>query len=126
MDSMLLHREHSKVKTLDEFHNPTEITTMAKLGEYAKLQEDIPKTLNISEIEKVSVDIEVKSETKTNSKGEQYTQDFIEVDGQKYRIPKSVLFDLKTMLEEKPDMTHFKVTRKGVGRDDTRYTVIPQ
>ena len=46
------------------------------------------------------------------------------VDGEEYRVPSSVLGSLKAILEKKPDLKEFTVSKVGNGMD-TRYTVIP-
>jgi len=46
------------------------------------------------------------------------------VNGERYRIPSTVLGGLKEILEEKPNMKKFKVKRKGTTKTDTSYTII--
>ena len=47
------------------------------------------------------------------------------VEGVDYRVPSSVIGNLKAILEKKPSMTKFSVARQGKTKDDTKYTVIP-
>ena len=84
------------------------------------------QTLNIADLERVSVDLEVyESEEKTDEKtGEKWTYKFVLVDDKRYRIPGIVLGDMKGILEKFPDTTHFIVTKKGTGVA-TRYQVMP-
>ena len=48
----------------------------------------------------------------------------INVDGEDYRVPISVIKALKTIAEEKPNLKFVKVKRTGEGMK-TEYTVIP-
>lgn len=82
------------------------------------------KTLTIDELEKVSVDIEIKEVTKQDSDGEDFTYSYIEVEDKEYRVPNSVLEQLKTQIESNPDLKNFKVDKKGEGFK-TIYTVVP-
>ena len=96
---------------------------MANLKETA-LAYEAPQTLNIADLEVVSTDVEVKSETAKNKDDEEFTYNYIEVDGQRYRVPNSVLTELKAILEEQPDLKKFRVKKSGSGLQ-TRYTVVP-
>ncbi len=80
---------------------------------------------NISELDVVKVGAEMKTETLTNSDGEDYKVDYIEVDGVKYRVPAPVKGDLKAILTKKPGLTEFCVSRVGTTKEDTKYTTIP-
>lgn len=80
---------------------------------------------NISELKEVSVDIDVQEETKTNAAGESYIQKFIVVGKEKYRVPVTVISSLKEIMERKPNMKSFCVSRVGTTKEDTKYTVIP-
>ena len=78
----------------------------------------------IVDLEVVSVEQEIKEEVRKNRDGDEYTMSFILIEAEEYRVPNSVLEQLQTMIEEKPDMTTFKVTKKGEGLN-TSYNVIP-
>lgn len=94
------------------------------LRDYAK--EYVPlQTKNIAELDKVSTDLELLDGEGTNKDtGEVFTYKYIDVDGQEYRVPGKVIGDLKAILEKKPGLQHFSVTKKGEGVK-TQYTVIP-
>ena len=95
---------------------------MAQLKQLAQEYKPI-ETKNVTELESVSVDLEVKE--KTAGEGENtFTYKYIEVGGEEYRIGASVLKQLKAHLEENPDLKKFKVTKEGTGLK-TSYTVIP-
>ena len=86
-----------------------------------------PKTKNITDLESVPTDIVITDEThtKTNEDGseEEFTIKVVEVEGIKYRVPISVLKNLKAILEEKPELKTFKVKKSGSGMN-TAYTVV--
>jgi len=96
---------------------------MASLKEGAQGYEP-SKTKNIAELEAVSVEQEFfLNEKRKNSKDEEYLMSYIVVGGEEYRVPNSVLEQLKVILEAKPDLKTFKVTKKGELLK-TSYTVI--
>lgn len=79
---------------------------------------------NIADLEVVRADVEIKSETRKDQNNEEYNVMFIIKDGEEYRVPQSVITQLKAVIEAKPDLTSFKVTRTGQGMG-TKYQVIP-
>jgi len=82
------------------------------------------QTKNVTELAKVSVDLETREEEFTDAEGKPFTVMKITVDGEDYRVPKSVLKQLKEFLKEMPDLKYFKVTSTGSGLN-TEYTTIP-
>ena len=99
--------------------------TQKSLREMAETYEPKSKTKNIADLDKVPVDCIIETETFKNKQNEEVTIKYITVDGQKYRVPDSVLINLKAILSKRPEIKHFCVSRTGTGKDDTRYTVIP-
>ena len=100
---------------------------MAKLNEEAKAYK--PKqTNNIADLDEVSVDLDVIDDEfeahDEDGKTKVVKQKIIEVDGNRYRVPSSVLNQLKVLLEDNPDMKKFKVKKSGQGLS-TEYVVIP-
>lgn len=83
-----------------------------------------PTTKNISELEKISVDVLVEEKEFTRQDGTIFKVDVITVDGEDYRMPTSVLKALKVILEKKPELKEFSVSKTGEGLKTT-YTVIP-
>lgn len=77
----------------------------------------------ISELKSVKIDIEFKTETRQNKEKEDYIVNFIVVDGIEYRVPISVIEQLKVVIAEKPDLESFKVSKTGEGMN-TKYQVI--
>ena len=96
---------------------------MAKLKDEAMSYES-SKTKNIADLDTVPVDIEINDETFTDNDGKEFTIKIIEVDGERYRVPVSVLKQLKTHLEDNPNIKKFKVRKTGEGMK-TEYVVIP-
>lgn len=100
---------------------------MAKLGEYAKEHVSATATKNITDLPEVLVDMELQDDSFEFEKdGETKTvnQKVIMVGEEKFRVPTSVINQLKVHLEDNPTMKKFKVRSNGSGMD-TRYTVIP-
>ena len=91
---------------------------MATLKETAKTYES-PQTKNIADLDVVPVDLELKEEKEV-----EYPYSYVMVDGERYRVPASVLKTLKEILSEKPEIKHIKVKKSGEGMK-TAYTVIP-
>jgi len=96
---------------------------MANLKDTAKSYEPA-HTFNIADLEVVSTDLNVMYDTGVDKDGKEFTYGYIEVDGKQYRVPTSVIAQLKDIIEEKPDLQKFRVKKSGEGMN-TRYTVIP-
>ncbi len=127
---------------LEDFYNETEFKeveihniinggeiNMATIGQEAQAYEPPQQTKNIAELEKVSVDLELVDDTYTftNKKTgleETVDQKVTEVDGVNYKVPLSVLNQIKAQMEANPNMKFFKVKKEGEELN-TRYTVIP-
>jgi len=110
-------KEDALIKLQEDKH------TMANLKE-AALAYEAPQTLNIADLEVVSTDLDVQEKSGTNKDGEDFSYNVVEIEGKQYRVPNSVLTELKTILEEKPELKKFRVKKTGQGLQ-TRYTVIP-
>jgi len=101
---------------------------MAKLSEAAKEYEPSAKTKNIAELDKVSTDLELIDDTfdfEKDGKTVTVNQQVIEVNGEKFRVPVTVIQQLKVLIEDNPNLKFFKVKKSGTTKDDTRYQVIP-
>lgn len=94
---------------------------MKKLNEFVK-EYVAPTFPNISELETIPTDAPIE-EREEEFNGKKQNNHYIVVDGVEYRMPTSVLVDLKTNLEENPNAKAFKVRKDGEGLK-TRYTVI--
>jgi len=93
---------------------------MASLREEAQNYE-APSMKNITDLEVVSLDQPVMEVEK--GKGEDaFTVDVMVINNEEYRVPKSVLNEIKLMLKNFPDAKTVKVTKSGTGMS-TRYRV---
>ena len=88
------------------------------------LQYEKQKTKNITDLNAVSVEFEVVRRNFKDKDDKPFSVDVALINGEEYRVPASVLENLKAILEEKPELKTFKVTSTGTGMN-TRYTVIP-
>jgi len=95
---------------------------MGSLGEEADTYTP-PQTLNIADLDVVSVDIELL-DREGNADGKVFKYKAISVNGEEYRVPGPVLGALKEIRKEKPELKHFKVKKVGEGLK-SKYTVIP-
>lgn len=82
------------------------------------------ETKNITELEQLSVNLETKEEVINEGTSEEWRQMITVIKGEDYRVPITVLKQLKEQLKAKPEMEHFRVTKTGSGMK-TVYTVIP-
>lgn len=82
------------------------------------------QTKNIADLDKVSVELELEDREGTDKQGEIFKYKVIVVDGEEYRVPGKVIGDLKAILEKKPNLKTFSVSKKGSGLN-TQYTLIP-
>lgn len=103
---------------------------MVKLNEYTKNFEPTSKTKNIADLKEVSTDVELIDDEfeitdKMTKQIKTVKQKVIVVDGEQYRVPNSVIGQLKVVLEDNPNCKKFKVKKTGTTMDDTRYQVIP-
>lgn len=96
---------------------------MATLKENAEAYEP-PTTKNIADLKEVDVGLDLHDREGTNEKDEKFKYKVILVDGDEYRVPGSVLGNLKAILQKKPTLKKFSVSKTGTGMN-TRYTVIP-
>lgn len=81
-------------------------------------------SLTIADLEAVSVSADIVKKTYKKGTEDEYTNDVIIQEDKDYRVPGTVLKQLKVMMEEKPEMKTFKVKKEGEGIT-TNYTVIP-
>jgi hypothetical protein len=80
---------------------------------------------NVADLPEVSVDFQLEDRDGTNKEtAEPFKYKVICVNGEEYRVPNKVIGDLKAIIEKKPDLKKFAVTKKGQGLQ-TQYTVIP-
>lgn len=92
---------------------------MATIKDKAKEYEPRAKVKNISELPSVDIDLAVLQDEEA-----EFPYDYVEVNGERYKVPVSVLVTLKAILEENSNLKKFKVKKTGEGME-TRYTAIP-
>lgn len=97
---------------------------MVSIKESAKNYE--PKRMkNIADLEVVRTDIElVENDKRKDQNGDEYTVSYFVHEEEEYRVPASVLEQLKKILEAKPELKSFKVSKTGEGKQGTKYQVI--
>ena len=103
---------------------------MSKISEFAKDYVPTSTTKNIADLQEVSTDLELEDDTyeftdKKTQEVKTVNQKIITVNDENYRVPITVIKQLKSLLEEMPDLKKFKVKRSGTTKDDTTYMVIP-
>ena len=84
-----------------------------------------PTTESIAELGYLDLSFPLRKfegERENNGEIESFSYYYIEKDGKRYRIPVSVLSQVKKILEKEPDASEFKVTRTGEELN-TRYFV---
>lgn len=96
---------------------------MASIREEAMAFEP-KRTLNVADLPEVSVDLQVHTREGINSEGKPFSYDYIELNGEEYRVPSSVISMLKEILAVKPGLKRFKVTKSGQGLN-VKYAVVP-
>jgi len=97
--------------------------TMTNLRESAKAYMP-PQTRNIAELEAVSLDVPITEKKGINKEGQEFSFHVATVAGEEYRVPSSVLGDIKAIMTAKPSLKTIKVIKKGQGMN-TSYTVVP-
>lgn len=96
---------------------------MTNLRDTAKAHEPI-RTLNVTDLEALSLEAPIEERTAEDKEGKPFSYKVAMVLGKEYRVPASVLTDIKTLLEAKPSLKTVRVIKKGTGMN-TKYTVIP-
>lgn len=92
---------------------------MGTIKDEAKAYTSKASVRNISELTAIDTNLVIFED-----KEAEFPYKYIEIDGERFKMPVSVLSNLKVILEENPDLKAFKVKKSGEGMD-SRYTVIP-
>lgn len=87
-------------------------------------QYEAPKTHNIADLDRVSISLTLNDGAGTRTNGEEFKYKFIIVDDKEYRVPSSVIGQLKEILKAMPECKFIGVTKTGEGMN-TKYQVIP-
>jgi len=94
---------------------------MVSIIEAAKAYE--PKqTLNIADLDKVDVKLNLESRTGTDNDGKDFDYQVAVIEGKEYRVPNMVLEKLKEATKIKSDIKYFRVNKVGSGLN-TRYSI---
>jgi hypothetical protein len=96
---------------------------MATLKDEALAYEP-PQTLNIADLDKIPVNIEVKENIGKDKEGKEFTYKYATINGKDYRIAGSIIGGIKALLGKMPHLTQVSVIKQGQGMN-TRYQVIP-
>jgi hypothetical protein len=96
---------------------------MATLSESAKAY-TAAKTKNIADLDIVDTSAPIEVRKGKDKDGHDYEFNVIVVNAEDHRVPDMVLANLKTILEKRPNLKQFQVSKSGTGMN-TRYTVIP-
>ena len=96
---------------------------MVTLNEFARAYEP-PMTKNIADLKEVSIDLAIEPRSGKDDNNEEFTYNVVVIDKVEYRVPNSVLTGLKAILEKKPTLKKFSVSKTGQGLN-TKYQVIP-
>jgi len=94
-----------------------------KLREAAERHEQ-KVTKNIVDLECLDINAEVQPRESTDKAGKLYKYNVTVIDGIEYRIPGSVLGQIKELLKKLPNTQFITVTKAGTGLA-TRYNVMP-
>lgn len=96
---------------------------MVTIGESADGYE--PKqTKNIADLEVVRVDSEIYDGEGTDNENKPFKYKYTIINSEEYRVPYTVLEQLKSIRSAKPTLKTFQVKKTGTGMG-TRYQVIP-
>jgi len=96
---------------------------MVTISQFATAFEQ-SKMKNIADLDIVKTDLEITDETRQDSDNREYNVKFLTINNVEYRVPPSVLEQLKAVLESKPALKTFQVKKTGEGLA-TKYQVIP-
>ena len=81
------------------------------IKEEALAYESPAKTRNITELKKIPTELITQEESFKDKDDKDVTIQYVEVEGEKYRLPKSVLISLKAILEDNSELKFFKVIK---------------
>jgi len=82
------------------------------------------QTLNIADLDKIPIDIELKDGKGKTSDGEEFTYKFATIEGVDYRVAGSIIGGIKALLTKMPNLKLVSVIKQGTGMN-TKYQVVP-
>jgi len=83
------------------------------------------ETKNIADLDIVSVDLEIQEREGSDKDGKPFSYKVALIGEEEYRVPFTVLKQLKAQIEANPGLKEFSVSKYGEGMN-TEYTVIPK
>lgn len=95
---------------------------MANFATLAEQQQDSIELLNISDAGELSIDMDIKDMTFAEGTDKEFSAYVVEKEGKYYRVPKSVLYQVKALMHDDKKFKSFKVIKTGSGMK-TQYTV---
>ena len=78
---------------------------------------------NISELDKISVNLKPSLVEGMTAEGKSFEYVAVTIEEIEYKVPYSVITGLKVLVEDNPELTHFKVKKTGEGMN-TSYMVL--
>jgi len=81
------------------------------------------KTPIVSELKEVSLNNPISTQSGFDANNKAFEYYTVTVDGIDYRVPNSVMEQVQTLMEQKPDIKKIKVVKKGEGMN-SKYTVV--
>ena len=111
--------------TYSRIKREVNVKTMSNqsLGEFAKNYKSKQGYKNITELPKFSTDVLVQQDTGVDAQGQEFSYNYIEVNGDKYKMPDSVIAQIQACIIENANQKEFKVVKSGSGLN-TRYTAV--
>ena len=93
-----------------EYHNPTKDggAEMATLREAAQAYVP-PQTLNIADLDKIPIDMELKDGEGKDKEGQAFKYKYAVIDGKQYRVAGSILGGIKAILQKVPTLQFVQV-----------------
>lgn len=83
------------------------------------------ETKNITEVGVFDIDLELEEVTYNEGQEDEFTVNETEINGETYRVPNSVLKQIKVLIGDNPNLKQVKVLKEGEGMK-TKYQVVPQ
>jgi len=72
-------------------------------------------TLNIADLDKADLSFPIEDRTGTDKEGKEFSYKVMIANSQEYRVPNTVLEEIKKILKLKPETKAVKVSKKGSG-----------
>lgn len=93
------------------------------LGDYAKAYKPKQGYKNITELPQFDTNMVVYEDTGVDGEGKEFSYKYLEVNGEKYKLPDSVIAQIQATIIENENARTWKVVKAGSGLN-TRYTAV--